>query len=202
MPFGFVAVPVTDQEDARCNQLPLWNLSLFGSIGICINILLLALGYLLASADIGSWSVFGRTLLLINGFLVLSNMIPLWNLDAMLFMSFIFKSLKREYRRTYFLIITNIALIILVCLINIRANSGWLALGNFLLYWKWSLTLILIVAGSLLCMRKTNNAAAISTAVNISESQLMTHRQVAVLTAVYLSLVILTLFLLGGVQVA
>ena len=98
-PLGMVTVPVNEDEEKKSNKLSLWWLGWLMQAGVMVNVVLMLLGWLLTSFGSGQIVVWGENLIVINGSLALTNLIPLGGLDGGNLLVLMQMSLEKETRK-------------------------------------------------------------------------------------------------------
>lgn len=111
-PLGAAAMPANDEADKLSDRLPWWNISWLLQAGPLANILLMLVGTFLDNSGVTQIAQFGRDMIFVNGLLGISNLVPIWQLDAGQLYFVIFSSLREKY--DMFITKFSIALTILV----------------------------------------------------------------------------------------
>jgi Zn-dependent protease len=132
-PLGAVAKPANQQENAKSDTLPLYELSWLVLAGPVISTALVVIGKVLAVYGAYDFVVnFGKYLAVLNTFLVIFNLLPIWVLDAGQLANITLTSLDEESYRKTSTLLSSLILAAVLSLIFVSPNvSGfWGIAGN------------------------------------------------------------------------
>jgi hypothetical protein len=149
LPLGAVAAPVNREEDARSDRLPWFTIACLTQAGITANVLLMAVGVgLHAVAGNGWFGRFGQDLVMMGGVLAITNLFPVWQLDAKLLFKVIFSSLDELADRRFSITVSLIVLLVVAAAILFGGGMDfWTILIAAVFRFGWILALFIMIAG-------------------------------------------------------
>ncbi len=192
-PLGAVATPIDKDENARSDKLPWWTIAWLLQAGPTMNVILMIVGFYLQHITFLPWvGSFGQNLLYTGGLLAISNLLPVWQLDASHLFKTLFSSLKKEDD-------IKLAWVLILVLVGIVALAFWSA--GSIGFWDLLIVLVTrlswlivipIVAGGVWHHQGSDNDEY------AQSNQAMTKRQVVIHVLWYMMLLFLSLRLLDG----
>jgi hypothetical protein len=193
LPLGAVAAPVNKQEDARSDRLPWFIIAWLTQAGITVNVILMGIGILLSNlAGPNLIGKFGQDLTMTGGMLGISNLIPVWQLDAKMLFKVIFASLKQIDDRRFSVAITILAIgAITAAIVSSGISSIWPILIGFITHLGWIVVLLIMVAGIW-------HQQGIDDPTLAESKQAMTRAQAALHVAWYIALLYISMRLTAG----
>jgi Zn-dependent protease len=186
-PLGAIAAPVSKEEDARSDMLPWWNIGWLIQGGPAMNVLLMVVGHLIVRLDDPIAAQFGRDMILLNGWLAISNLFPLGKLDAGQLYHCIFSSLEERFDHLVAWLVTAVSLGIVGWVA--WSMNVWTILGNLLTNFGLVLFFLLLPASIW-------HAQKLDKPEHANSRQAMSKWQAAVHIAVHLTMVIAALRLM------
>jgi hypothetical protein len=193
LPLGAVAAPLNREEDARSDRLPWFTIAWLTQAGITVNVLLILLGVgLSAIAGDTLLGRFGQDLILAGGMLAVTNLFPVWQLDAKLLFKVIFSSLDEQDDRRVSITVSILALLVIVAAILFAGGSSlWTILIAAVLRFGWVLAIFIMIAGMW-------HQQGIDDPTYAHSPQAMTRGQAIIHMSWYLGLLYLSLRLTAG----
>jgi hypothetical protein len=149
LPLGAVAAPGNREEDARSDRLPWFTIACLTQAGITMNVLLMAAGVGLNAVEVNGWiGRFGQDLVMMGGMLAITNLFPVWQLDARLLFKVIFSSLNEIDDRRFSITLSIFVLLVVVAAILFGGGTNyWTILIAAVFRFGWILALFIMVAG-------------------------------------------------------
>lgn len=178
LPYGAATIPVDNEEFNRLNALPWWNICLTLLAGPLVNTLLVVAAHMFAGSG---WITY---FLFMNGFLNLSNLIPLSVTDGGVLAAYVFQSMRQPVR--YWL--SNIGVFtVLIVILGILINAP----SSDISWWQLSIIVGYLLAFALGLYKKRYPVAMLSE----SDTKLNAI-QMRVVGLSYLSMLVLTVMLM------
>lgn len=192
-PLGAVAAPINREENARSDELPWWTIAWLLQAGPTMNVILMFVGILLKQMVVHPWiTSFGQSLLYTGGLLAVSNLLPIWQLDASHLFKTLFSSLKKEDDiKLAWAISIVMGGAIMLAFWSAGTIGVWGILIVLVTRLGWFITIPLVAGGAWHHQGMDNDAYALS-------HQAMTKRQVVIQVLWYIILLYLSLRLLNG----
>ncbi len=191
-PLGAVAAPINKEEDERSDRLP-WNTtSWLMQAGPAVNVILLLVGFWIKNMSDPIVVQFGRDLVLINGVLAISNLLPIGKLDAGQLYRQIFSSLDEQTDRFVAILVTILVGFLMFALFLSPLSQGWwIFMGSLIQFAAWWIFPLLMAAGVWHQQAKDNPVYATS-------AQRMNKTQVSIQIVFYVGMAITTLWIFSG----
>lgn len=192
-PLGAVAAPINKDENARSDELPWWTIAWLLQAGPTMNVILMFVGALLKQVEALPWiASFGQSLLYTGGLLAVSNLLPVWQLDASHLFKTLFSSLKKEDDiKLAWAISIVMGGAIMLAFWSAGTIGVWGILIVLVTRLGWFITIPLVAGGAWHHQGMDNDDFAMS-------HQAMTKRQVVIHILWYIMLLYLSLRLLDG----
>lgn len=177
-PLGAIAMPTTEEEDRRSDQLPWYTIGWLTLVGPMANVGLMLIGAAIEQFE-SPFTQFGHDMVYINGILAISNLLPVWKLDAGQLFHVIFSSLSEKYDKMLSWILSLLVILgtAMVMFNNVTFTQVEL-LVRALLHVHWLVIFVVIVCGIWYAQGHDNHEHA-------NSPQRMTWKQALVLTGTY-----------------
>jgi len=191
-PLGAVAAPINKEENAKSDLLPWWTIAWLLQAGVTVNVVLMGVGLWLQAVPIHWLAGFGEGLLYTGGMLAISNLLPVWQLDAGLLYHVIFSSLKEEDDGKVAWVTTGLmAAAVLAAFWSAGEWGFWQLLVAFITRLGWFVVLLLVAAG-------VWHRQAMDDPLHAASQQAMTRPQAVIHILWHIALLYLALRLVVG----